>query len=440
MPPELVILMFVLCLSLYLYLIQRGRVSSTSTADAATQGQPPGAEASLDPQVESSTLRPINKAEESSLQTCFPWSVYFLQNFEYRPQAVICRGQLRTSPEVAYKTIRENVEAKFGDRFFVIFQDAPDNKPFFALVPNPRANLEDPQNHKLLTRPGIALGLAVMTLVTTTLAGLQITGKELDTDLSVLPQGLPYALALMTFFSVRALGHYWTTRHHQILATLPYFIPVIPLPLLPVGTVGAFIQIRSPIPNRKALFDVGVIGAAAGLVIALPLLLWGLDHSAVVNLPQRPGLFDFQALNPRFSLLLALSSKLTLGSELIAQKAIRLHPVAVAGWIGLVFTAFNLMPIGQLDGGRMVHAMFGQRTGAAIGQISRLLLLALSFAQPHLLVWAILLLLLPATDEPALNDVTELDNFRDLVGLLTLGLLLAIILPAPKVVLAWLNL
>ena len=123
-----------------------------------------------------------------------------------------------------------------------------------------------------------------------------------------------------------------------------------------------------------------------------------------------------------------------------AQKAIDLHPIAIAGWIGLLFSAFNLMPVGQLDGGRMVHAMFGQRTGAAIGQISRLLLLVLAFAQQHLLLWAILLLLLPATDEPALNDVTELNHTRDAIGLLTLALVLLIILPAPKVVLAWLSL
>jgi membrane-associated protease RseP (regulator of RpoE activity) len=444
MPPELVILMFVLCLSLYLYLIQRGRISSTSTVEAGTPGQTQNSETPHDSQVEPLALRPINKAEESSLQTCFPWSVYYLQNFEYRPQAVICRGQLRTTPDVAYKTIRENVESKFGDRFFVVFQDGPNNKPFFALVPNPHTSSqeksEEKQGRQTLTRPGIAIGLAVMTLFTTTLAGLQIIGKTLDTELSVLPLGLPYAIALMSFFSIRAAGHYWATRCHKIAATLPYFIPVIPLPLLPVGTVGAFIQIRSPIPDRKALFDVGVVGAIAGLVVSLALLLWGLDHSTVVSLPQKPSLFDFQALNPRFSLLLALFGKLTLGSELVAQKAIGLHPVAVAGWIGLVFTAFNLMPVGQLDGGRMVHAMFGQRTGAVIGQVSRLLFLALAFAQQHLLVWAILLLLLPATDEPALNDVTELDNARDLIGLLILAFLLVVILPAPKVVLAWLNL
>jgi membrane-associated protease RseP (regulator of RpoE activity) len=441
MPLELVILLFVGCLALYLYLIQKGRIAPTSAIESPNSSQSSTPETTIEQPAEQSIPRPINKAEESSLQSCFPWSVYYLQNLEYRPQAVICRGQLRTTPEVAYQTIRENIEGKFGDRFFVVFQEGLDNKPFFALVPNPQASAEGRQTARSLARPGIAFGLAVMTLITTTLAGLEIAGKDLNTDFSVLPEGLPYALALMGFFLVRAFGHYWTTRRYKIAATLPYFIPVIPLPLLPVGTVGAFIQIRSPIPNRKALFDVGVVGALAGLAIAIPLLIWGLTQSTVVDLPQKPpvGLLSFEALNPTFSLVLALFSKLALGSALVADKAIRLHPVAIAGWIGLLFSAFNLMPVGQLDGGRMIHAMFGQRTGTAIGQLSRFLLLILSFAQQHLLLWAILLLLLPATDEPALNDVTELDNGRDLVGLLTLTLLVLIVLPAPKVVLAWLG-
>jgi membrane-associated protease RseP (regulator of RpoE activity) len=145
-------------------------------------------------------------------------------------------------------------------------------------------------------------------------------------------------------------------------------------------------------------------------------------------------LLDINALNPGSSLLLAVFSKLALGSALTATTAIKLHPVAVAGCLGLIVTALNLMPVGQLDGGHIVHAMFGQRAGAAIGQIARLLVLALALIQSQLLLWAIILFFMPIVDEPALNDVSELDNQRDLWGLLALGLLLLIILPAPKAV------
>jgi membrane-associated protease RseP (regulator of RpoE activity) len=122
-----------------------------------------------------------------------------------------------------------------------------------------------------------------------------------------------------------------------------------------------------------------------------------------------------------------------------AETAIDLHPVAVAGYLGLIVTAFNLMPVGQLDGGHIVHAMFGQRASMAIGQVARLCMLLLSFLEEGLWLWAIILLLTPLNDEPALNDVSELDNRRDFLGLLAIGLLLIILLPAPRILLEWLN-
>ena len=188
---------------------------------------------------------------------------------------------------------------------------------------------------------------------------------------------------------------------------------------------------RSPFPHRKALFDVNIAGPLAGLVMTVPLLIWGLIHSTVVPIPDKLEGLPFDALNPTSSILFSLLSRLALGSELTLGQGIDLHPVAIAGWIGLIVTALNLMPIGQLDGGHIVHAMFGQRNGAIIGQIARLLVLLLSFIQPPLLIWAIILLFMPTVDQPALNDVSELDNIRDLLGLIALGILVMIILPLP---------
>jgi membrane-associated protease RseP (regulator of RpoE activity) len=377
---------------------------------------------------EQPTIRPITKQEETELRNCFPWGVYYLQNVEYRPQAVLCRGKLRTNPEAAYQTVRENIEAEFGDRFFVVFQESFNGKPFFALVPNPQAQQKPAKETEPVTRPLFALGLLLITLLTTTVMGAEIAGvtvKQSQADPAVLLRGLPYALALMAILSIYELGHYIAARFYKVRATLPYFIPV---PFF-LGTFGAFIQMRSPVPHRKALFDIGIAGPMAGLLVTLPLLMWGLAHSEVVPLSDASGLLNFQSLNPRFSLLLTVLSKWALGSELTAKMAIHLHPVAVAGYIGLVVTAFKLMPVGQLDGGHIVHAMFGQRTGVAISQIVRLLVLVRAFIEPDLLVWAIILLFLPVVDEPALNDVSELDNWRDLWGLIALVILASIFIP-----------
>lgn len=438
MPSSLVIVLFMGCLALYLFLIQRGRIPPQSTLGTAPQRpiESPEKPPEIQPP-EAPVLRPITKAEENELTKCFPWSVYYLQNVEYRPQAVICRGQLRAKPEEAYETIRDNVQRLFGDRFYVMFQEAPNQKPFFVLAPNPHsvANGKPPLR---LKRPRIAGTLAALTLITTTLAGLEIGGRILSNPL-VLLDGLPYALAILAFFGIRAFGHYVTAQKYKIAVTLPYFIPVIPLSLFPIGSLGAFSQIRSPIPDRRALFDVGAVGALLGLCVCIPVLAWGLTQSSVVGVSPQAGVLNYGAIDPRFSLLLALFSKLALGEELTSLTALKLHPIAAAGWFGLIFTAFNLMPIGQLDGGRIVHAMYGQRMGAVIGQFSKLLLIAFAIAQPYLRPWAVLLVLLPASDEPALNDVTEVDNMRDAIGLFILTLLLLIVLPAPKVLVKWLG-
>ncbi|MCC5634688.1 site-2 protease family protein [Nostoc sp. CHAB 5844] len=430
-PPSLIIGSSIVCLLLYWLLFQWGR---TAPKDKQTEPSDPPLQSAIHPTAEPVPVRPIEPTEESQLRNCFPWSVYYIQNIEYRPQAIICRGQLRTTPHQAYQRIKDNIEAHFGDRFLVIFQEGLNGKPFFVLVPNAQAASAVNKNKtEKLTRPGLALILLITTFFTTTFVGARIAGVDLATlksDPIVLLQGLPYALGLISILGIHELGHYLTARFYKIRSTLPYFIP---MPFF-LGTFGAFIQMRSPIPNRKALFDVSIAGPIAGFVATLPILIWGLAHSEIVPLTEKTGILNPDALNPKYSILLALLSKLALGSQLTAKSAIDLHPLAVAGFLGLIVTALNLMPVGQLDGGHIVHAMFGQRTAIFIGQIARLLLLLLSLVQSEFFVWAIILLFIPLIDEPALNDVTELDNGRDILGLMAVALLIIIILPLPQAI------
>jgi membrane-associated protease RseP (regulator of RpoE activity) len=441
-PFPLMMGVFLLSSLLYVFLVRRGRIPPAPVPKGEPGTEPPAAIAP--PAAAVPEVRLLNREEEGQLQNCFPWSIFYLQQVEMRPQAAICRGQLRAQPETAYRTIQDKIEEHFGDRYLLIFQVGASDKPFFALVPNPQTQTVDapidlpegipPQalqpSAVPITRPGLALGLMLATLLTTTLVGVemvapQITPQQLSREPALLLQGLPYALGLMGILGFHELGHYLTARFYRLRATLPYFIP-IPFAL---GTFGAFIQMRSPMPNRRVLFDVGIAGPLAGLVVTIPILLWGLSLSQLVPLPTN---FAFNPLNPQSSILLLLLSKAMLGSQLTMTNAINLHPVAVAGCLGLVVTALNLMPMGQLDGGHIVHAMYGQRGGAAIGQVTRVLVLLLSLVQPWLRFWAILLFFMPAFDEPALNDVSELDNRRDFLGLAALLLLLLIVLPAPQ--------
>ena len=130
-PPELVIIPFLVCPFLYWFLVQLGRQEITGSSADRVAG------AATEPAEPKPPDRPIDAAEEASLRDCFPWSIFSLRDLEFRPQAVICRGQLRTNPEAAYQAIRENVQRHFGDRFLVIFQASFSGQPFFAIVPNP---------------------------------------------------------------------------------------------------------------------------------------------------------------------------------------------------------------------------------------------------------------------------------------------------------------
>lgn len=444
LPPGLIIIPFVFCPYLYWLLVQWGRHTPGKSGQSQTENNTSQTQPEIAPTQTTKDTPPklaIDRTEEASLRNCFPWTVYYLRNLEYRPQAVICRGQLRSNPEEAYKTVRENIEGKFGDRFLVIFQNSFQGKPFFALVPNPRCSNDQtqiPQESKRSVM--LALGLLLITLFTTTVVGARdivgISENALQSDPNLLLQGLPYAIALILILGVHEFGHYIVAQLYKIRTTLPFFIPI---PFF-LGTFGAFIRMQSPVPNRKSLFDVSIAGPLAGLVVTIPLLIWGLSHSEIVALSKESGILSIDSLNPTFSFLLALLSKLALGAELTNNQGIDLHPVAVAGYVGLIVTAYNLMPVGQLDGGHIAHAMFGQRTGMVIGQISRFLLLLLAFVNKEYLFLAIFLFLMPLTDEPALNDVSELDNKRDFLGLLMLGLLVMILLPAPKMVIQWLSL
>lgn len=452
MPRSLILIPLILSPLVYLWLIQMGRPkNSPPEVELSKDSSPPphpltpiviNQETDLEAEKKQVKVKPINPEEEKALRDCFPWGVYYLQKVDYLPQGVLCLGKLMTAPEKAYNTIKANLEKVFHDRFLIIFQETLQGQPFFALIPNPhsQAEKEKQKNYspEKLTRPGMALGLLLLTLVTTTIIGAEISGvttRELETHPELILQGLPYSLSLIAILGIHELSHYLFAVFYQIRTTLPYFIPI---PFF-LGTFGAFISIRSPMPHRKAVFDVAIAGPIGGFLVALPVLVWGLAYSEVVPMVKESSMLSFQALDPRFSLLLATISKIVLGSKLDAGSAIALHPLAVAGYIGIIVTALNLIPVGQLDGGHIIHAMFGQGKALVIGQITRLLMILLAFVRGEFLLWAIILMFMPIADQPALNDVTELDNKRDFLGLCAIALLVAILLPLPPTLAQWLN-
>lgn len=335
---------------------------------------------------------------------------------------LILSGQLLTDPTLAHEQLEERFQ---GSGLTPLLQNDEDGQPRILVLP---ISLDEPDSSP--ARPWINGLLFAGTLLTTTWAGALHQGVNLIEEPNRFMVGVPYSFALMLILGAHELGHYFAARAYGMKVSLPYFIPV-PFAL---GTFGAFIRLKSPSKTRKVLFDVGVAGPLAGLVFAVPALWLGLGLSEIMQETQQPGPnFMHHGTSVGSSILLTIMSKLALGEAVSHGHMLALHPLAFAGWLGLLVTALNLLPIGQLDGGHIADAMFGQRRGAAISTAALITLFFLGlFVWSGLLTWAFIAFFIAGSKGiPPLNDITELDTGRKAVGAFAFLLLVAILVPVP---------
>ncbi len=239
-----------------------------------------------------------------------------------------------------------------------------------------------------------------------------------------LTNGILYSLSIIAILLAHEMGHYLMCRKYGIDATLPYFIP---MPLPPFGTMGAFIKIKSPIPDKRALFDVGIAGPLAGFIVTIPILIIGLFHSAFIPKPQTEAAGFYMGESILFSKL----AEIVLGIEPEGYDTL-LHPMAYAGWAGLFVTALNLLPIGQLDGGHVIYALFGYQKSQDIYKLSLaafIVVCAIWYIGWFLLI--VLLLLFGLKHPPLMNDYLELDPKRKILAYLTLAIFILSFIPIP---------
>jgi len=254
---------------------------------------------------------------------------------------------------------------------------------------------------------------------------------------ALLLSGLPFAVTLMCILMAHEMGHFVLCEKYDVYATLPFFIPAPTL----IGTMGAFIRIKSPIRSRKALFDIGIAGPIAGFVAALPFLFIGLLLSRPMEYPQN---------NPYeigFPLIFHLAYKLTrlMNPQNTELSRLSLHPIAVAAWVGMLATALNLLPGGQLDGGHIVYAVAPQWhkrvTRISVVVLSVLGVIGIFLVKYHLpdgsvwswptwLVWAVVLAL-TGWRHPAVPLWPGLDKTRTWLALLAALLLVLTFFPTP---------
>lgn len=337
--------------------------------------------------------------------------VFAVEDWQVLNGTVRFRGRLLVEPEVAMSLLAPRVEP-------MGFVPMIHTREEIALIRLPAAARRAASGWK-----GWPLNLALLiaTLGTTLFAGAMMEGADPLSQPLALLKGVPFSASLLLILGCHELGHYFTARAYGVQVSLPYFIP---LPLPPIGTMGAIIKMRSPIPSRKVLFDIGIAGPLLGLVVALPVLVLGLILSPVKSMTG----VVWQEGNSLAYLFLKwiLKGPIPAGSDVI------LHPLALAGWLGLFVTALNLLPLSQLDGGHIAYAILGGRFRKVIWLfLGGLVVLFFVSGWEGWLVWVVLTVALGLRHPPPLDDLTPLDPLRWWLALLALGLLVALLPPLP---------
>ena len=244
---------------------------------------------------------------------------------------------------------------------------------------------------------------------------------DMITDPEILFLSILYAVVLMSILLAHELGHFLACRHYRIDATLPYFIPAPTL----IGTLGAFIKIKSPITKKQQLFDIGIAGPLAGFILAVPTLIYGISQSKVL-----PTLHREESIIFGEPLLLKIIGNIVF-KGVPEEFDVFLHPVAFAGWVGILVTALNLFPIGQLDGGHVVYAMLGKKSK----KVAKLVLLAFIvmgvFFWVGWLVWALLISVLGLKHPRITDEEIPLSSGRKILGVVVIVIFIISFIPDP---------
>ena len=267
--------------------------------------------------------------------------------------------------------------------------------------------------------------LFVLTFMTTLIAGAYLDYKIIPWETpEKIYLGLPFSITLLLILLSHELAHYFLSRWHNIPVTLPYFIPAPTI----IGTFGAIIKMKPPIPDRRALIDIGASGPLCGFVIAVIATVIGLNYSKVIPLDSIHESLEEFSFGP--SLLYYFLVKIILNIE-NTNYIIDLHPIASAGWVGLLVTSLNLLPIGQLDGGHIVYALFGEKhRPISMLTIPVLVVLGLLF-WPGWLLWAVLMIIIGYKHPPVVYPYIILDRKRKFVGWISLAIFILTFTPMP---------
>ena len=360
-----------------------------------------------------SEVIPIPEADLSAIKSIFGIDTFFTTETISYQDGAIFKGNMRGEPEEIHNRLTASLQEKLGDKYRLFLVDSTEGKPVVIVLPS----RNDPRPMTLQQK-----SFGVILLIATIATCLETAGLLLNFDLFTnperYPEALPIAIGIFAILATHEIGHWLLARRHQIRLSWPFFLPAVQ-----IGSFGAITRFESLLPNRKVLFDIALAGPAAGGILSLLMLIVGLLLSHPGSLFQLPNQF-FQG-----SILVGSLARVVLGSAL-QSPVVSVHPLVVIGWLGLVITALNLMPAGQLDGGRIVQAIYGRKTAGRATAATLILLGLISLGNSLAIYWAVVIFFLQRDlERPSLNEISEPDDARAALGLLALFLMIATLLP-----------
>ena len=392
-------------------LILREKAAQRLQAEQDSNVSPPSDSEAIVPEV-----LPIPEEDLQLIKKIFGIDTFFATETISYQEGAIFRGNLRGEPDTVYDRLREKLQEFFGEKYRLFLVEGTEGKPVVIILPSSN----DPQTSTLVQK-NLAIVLLFATIATSLEAVGLLLGFDFFSNLGRYQEAIPMSLGLWVVLAVHEIGHRFVAGRYNIRLSVPFFLPT-----WQIGSFGAITRFESLLPNRTALFDIALAGPAFGGIVSFAMLVVGLILSRPGSLFQIPSQF-FQG-----SILVGSLAKVVLGEQL--QKAIvDVHPLMILGWLGLVITALNLLPAGQLDGGRIVQAIYGRKTAkrATIATLVILGVVALSASSnPIPLYWAVVILFLQRDlERPCLNELSEPDDTRAAWGLLALFLMLATLIP-----------
>ena len=311
------------------------------------------------------------------------------------------------------------------------------------------------------SNPRVNLLFFILTLVSVWFTGGALSLTEIPATLpeavwAFISQGWPFAVSMLAILSAHEFGHYLAGRHHGAQVTLPYFLP-LPYPISPFGTLGAFINMKSLPKNRRVLLDIAIAGPLAGLVVAIPVVLIGLSLSEIGTLPTAAQAQEGLSQLEGNSILYLLAKFAVFGQFLPAPASyeglspvvywlryfftsqplpfggldVTLHPVAWAGWGGLLITSLNLIPAGQLDGGHLLYTILGRKVARRLLPVILIGMVLLGFVWSGWWLWSLLIFFFGRVYAEPLDQITRLDRKRKALGVFALIIFILVFTPVP---------